>query len=81
MPIRESLRRFVLENYLFTDDPSRLKDSDSFLEAGILDSTGILELVLFVEESQRIKVKDEEMVPENLDSIDNLVGYIERKKE
>lgn len=80
MTLRASLRRYVLENHLFTDDESRLKDADSFLETGILDSTGIMELILFIEESQNLKVTDDEMVPENLDSIDNLVAYIERKQ-
>ena len=80
MTLRASLRRYVLENHLFTDDESRLKDADSFLETGILDSTGIMELILFVEESQNLKVTDDEMVPENLDSIDNLVAYIARKQ-
>lgn len=80
MTLRASLRRYVLENHLFTDDENRLKDADSFLETGILDSTGIMELILFVEESQNLKVTDDEMVPENLDSIDNLVAYIERKQ-
>jgi len=78
--LRASLRRYVLENHLFTDDETRLKDADSFLETGILDSTGIMELILFIEESQNLKVTDDEMVPENLDSIDNLVAYIERKQ-
>lgn len=80
MTLRASLRRYVLENHLFTDDETRLKDADSFLETGILDSTGIMELILFIEESQNLKVTDDEMVPENLDSIDNLVAYIERKQ-
>lgn len=80
MSIRASLRRYVLENHLFTDDESRLQDSDSFLEGGILDSTGIMELILFIEETHGLKVTDEEMVPENLDAIDNLVAYIERKQ-
>jgi len=79
--LRASLRRYVLENHLFTDDENRLKDADSFLETGILDSTGIMELILFIEEEgQNLKVTDDEMVPENLDSIDNLVAYIERKQ-
>ena len=80
MTLCASLRRYVLENHLFTDDENRLKDADSFLETGILDSTGIMELILFIEESQNLKVTDDEMVPENLDSIDNLVAYIERKQ-
>lgn len=80
MSIRDDLRKYVLENCLFTDDGSRLNDADSFLETGILDSTGILEIILFVEETFGIKVSDDEMVPDNLDSIDCLVAYIERKK-
>jgi len=79
MSIRDSLRAYVLENCLFTDDGSKLNDADSFLETGILDSTGILEIILFVEESFGIEVLDDEMEPTNLDSIDRLVVYVERK--
>jgi acyl carrier protein len=77
---RAALRRYVLENHLFTDDDAALKDADSFLETGILDSTGIMELILFVEETFQLKVTDDEMAPENLDSIDSLVAYVERKQ-
>lgn len=79
MSTKETLRNFILENYMFTDDQNALKDSDSFLDSGIIDSTGILEVVMFLEESFGIKVDDEEMVPENLDSIDNLVAFVARK--
>ncbi|HEB76332.1 MAG TPA: acyl carrier protein, partial [Nitrospirae bacterium] len=54
-------------------------DSDSFLESGIIDSTGVLELVAFLEERYRIDVVDEELIPENLDSIDNLVRFVKAK--
>jgi len=57
-----------------------LRDDDSFLEKGIIDSTGVLELVAFIEENFGIKVEDEELIPENLDSIDNLVTFINSKK-
>lgn len=80
MPIKPALRTFILENYLFTDDQSALADADSFLEKGVLDSTGIMEVVFFIEEQFGIKVEDEEMIPQNLDSIDNLVVFVERKK-
>jgi acyl carrier protein len=80
MSIREDLRNYVLANCLFTDDGSRLNDTDSFLETGILDSTGILEIILFIEETFGIKVTDEEMLPDNLDSIDCLVAYVTRKQ-
>ena len=77
--ITQSLRHFVKENFLFgrQDDFS---DADSFLELGIIDSTGVLELVAFIESTYEIRVEDEELMPENLDSIDNLVGFIESKQ-
>lgn len=81
MSVRASLRRYVLENHLFTDDDVALNDADSFLETGILDSTGIMELILFIEETFMLKVTDEEMTPDNLDSVDSLVAYVERKQQ
>ena len=80
MNIKQTIRRYVLENFLFTDDESTLKDDDSFLASGIIDSTGVLEIMLFVEETFDIKVEDEEMLPENLDSIANLVAFVQRKQ-
>jgi acyl carrier protein len=74
--VRRSLRKFILENYLFTDDESTLKNEDSFLDGGILDSMGILELIEFLEESLGIKVEGDELVPDNLDSINNLLNFI-----
>jgi acyl carrier protein len=79
--VRAVLRRYILENHLFTDDDAALKDADSFLETGTLDSTGIMELILFIEETFQLKVTDDEMVPENLDAIDSLVAYVERKQQ
>lgn len=75
------LRQFILENYLFTHDPAALDNEDSFLQTGILDSMGILEVIYFLEQEFGIKVEDDEMVPENLDSINNLLAYTERKSE
>ena len=75
----EMLRTFILENYLFSDDQSKLNNSDSFLETGILDSMGILELIYFLEEELSIKTESAEMVPSNLDSINNLLVFIENK--
>ena len=72
----EKLRTFILENYLFTDDNAALNNADSFLDKGIIDSTGILEVIMFVEDNFGFKVRDEEMLPENLDSIDNLVRFV-----
>jgi acyl carrier protein len=76
----QKLRRYVLETYLFTTDDKALANSDSFLDKGIIDSTGILELVMFLEQEFRVQVADEELVPENLDSIERLARFIERKQ-
>lgn len=80
MLIEKQLREYILENYLFTDDQSALINNDSFLGKGILDSTGILEVISFIEEQFNIKVQDEEMVPENLDSINNIIAFVKRKQ-
>ena len=79
MSVENKIRNYVLENYLFTDDDSALANDTSFLDEGIIDSTGILEVIAFIEEEFGIKVLDEEMVPENLDSVDNIVQYVARK--
>ena len=76
--VRDKIRAFVVENFLFGKDDG-FSDDTSFLEEGIIDSTGILELVSFLEEEYSISVEDEELVPENLDSINNAVAYVERK--
>ena len=77
--IRRRIHRYILENFLFTDDDDALDDEASFLEEGIVDSTGILELVMFVEETFGIAVKDEELLPENFDSVVQLADYVMRK--
>ena len=79
MSTLEKLRKYILETYLFTTDESALANDDSFLDTGIIDSTGILELVLFLEREFGLTTDDEEMLPENLGSIDNLVSFIEHK--
>ena len=78
MDYRAVVRNFVVENFLFGED-DHLKEDTSFLESGIVDSTGILELVAFLEETFNIKLEDDELIPENLDSICNVAGYLERK--
>jgi acyl carrier protein len=80
MDVEQKLRQHVLENFLFTDDQSALASSDSFLEKGIIDSTGIMEVVLFMEEEFGIEVEVPELIPANLDSIDNLVAFVKRKR-
>ncbi len=75
---REQVRAYIVDNFLFGDD-SGLEDSTSFLESGMIDSTGILEVISFLEEQFSIKVHDEELIPENLDSIGNIVGFLGAK--
>jgi acyl carrier protein len=73
------VRAFVEENFLFREDISGLADTDSLLENGVMDSTGILELVAFLETTFAIQMADAEIVPENLDSIASIARYLERK--
>lgn len=75
---KSKIREFIIENFLF-GEANGLQDDTSFLEEGIIDSTGVLELVTFLEEDFGIQVADEELIPENLDSINNVVVYLERK--
>jgi len=77
--IKNKIRGFIKNNFLLGND-SNLKEDDSFMGKGIVDSTGILEVVSFVEETFGFKVADEELLPENLDSINNLTVFISNKK-
>lgn len=80
MSTEQKLRKYILETYLFTTDDSALANDDSFLDKGIIDSTGILELVMYLEEEFGLAVADEELLPDNLDSINNLVQFVARKQ-
>lgn len=79
MNAKEQVRQYIAENFMFSDNGCSLPDDASFLEEGILDSTGVLELVMFVEQGFNIAVSDDEIVPENFDSINRLATYISRK--
>lgn len=72
------IRNFIVENFLYGQDDG-FGDNVSFLEKGIIDSTGVLELVSFVEDKYGISVEDEELIPENFDSLVNLSAYITKK--
>lgn len=78
--MQQQIRSFILTSFLFSDDESKLKNHDSLLEQGIMDSTGVLELVAFLESHFGIKVADEELVPDNLDSVDRIVAFVGRKQ-
>jgi acyl carrier protein len=74
------LRSFLAENFLLGEEFRGLPGSASLIEAGIIDSTGVLELVGFLEEAYEIEITDSELVPENLDSIDNVVRFVDAKR-
>ena len=76
--VQQEIRNHIIESFLFGSNG--LGDGDSFLEHGIVDSTGVLELVLYVEESFGIMVDDDELLPENFDSISSLAQYVARKQ-
>ncbi len=79
MDARSQVRKYILENFMFTDDESSLIDQESLLTKGVIDSVGALEITQFIEETFQIKVKENEMLPENLDSVDNIVAFVSRK--
>ena len=80
MAVSQEIRQFVVDNFLMGQDSDTLKEDTSFLEEGVIDSTGVLELVAFLEETYDIRVEDEDLIPENLDSIVNISAYLERKR-
>ena len=80
MSIQEEIKSFILNNYLFTSDSSMLGDADSLMGKGVVDSTGILELIMHLEETYQLKVLDQEMIPDNLDSVAAIAAFVERKR-
>ena len=78
MEVSAQIRKFVIENFLFEDNGS-LNEDTSFLENGIIDSTGVLELIEFIERSFDIKVEDDEIIPENFDSISRVAAFVRGK--
>jgi len=78
-PIEMELRQFVIDNFLFGQGDIEFKNEDSFIERGIVDSTGVLELVSFLEEKYQITVEGEDLIPDNLDSIQNLHLFLKKK--
>ena len=79
METSQQIRAYIVENFLFGDD-QELSNSQSLLEAGVVDSTGVIELVTFLEETFGVEVADDELIPENLDTIDNIAAFTLRKK-
>jgi len=77
--MRKKLKDFITETFLIGSDVESVNDSDSFMEKEIIDSTGVLELTSYLEEEFGITVEDNELTPDNLDSIDKLVNFIQGK--
>jgi len=80
LDLHERILRYLLENYLFTEDRNALGVDESLIGRGIVDSTGILEVVLFIEEELGVKVHDEDMIPENLDSVNRIAAFVATKR-
>lgn len=74
------IRSFIIQNYLFDDADASLPDDASLLNQGIIDSTGVLDLILFAEETFGIEVADEDVTPENFDSISRVAAYVQSKR-
>ena len=74
--IEKDVRGFIAENLTFSDDPDELDADESMLEANIIDSTSILELVLYLEERFGIEIDDSEIMPANLDSLNRIAGFV-----
>lgn len=78
--VKQSIRDFIETSFLFREGRENLADGESLLDAGLIDSTGILELVSFLESEFGILVQDDEIVPENLDSVNQIAAYVESKQ-
>lgn len=78
---KEKIREFIRDNFLFREDREQIADSESLLEAGLIDSTGILELVAFLEADFGLDIADADIIPENLDSIDRIADFVTTKQE
>ena len=76
--IEAKIRSYILENLLFSNDPTELPNDASLLDRGIIDSTGVLEIVLFLEGEFDIQIKASEMLPENFDTVNNMVAFVQR---
>lgn len=79
MEVKEQIKQYIAENFLFSSNGFDMDDDESFLEAGVVDSLGVVELVTFVEETYNFEVPDDDIVPDNFDSVDNLAAYISRR--
>ena len=77
--IKQVVRQYILDNFLMGDAGAGLGDDQSFLDNHIIDSTGFIELVTFLESTYKLTIQDEEMIPENLDSLSNIGRFVASK--
>ena len=77
--IKSVVRKFIAENFMYREGLSSLQDDESLLEKGLIDSTGVLELVFFLEKTFAIKVADDEVLPDNLDSVEQIAQFVGNK--
>ncbi|MBB3277275.1 MULTISPECIES: acyl carrier protein [Pseudoxanthomonas] len=80
MQQKQQIKQFILENFLFSDDPTAIGDQDSLIRGGIIDSTGIHELIFFLEDQFKLQIVPEEMTPANFDTIDTVDEFVTRKR-
>jgi acyl carrier protein len=78
--VASEVRAYIVDRFLFGQNGDRLANGDSFLERHLVDSTGILEVVMFLEQRYGIKVADDELIPDNLDTIDRIAAFVARKQ-
>jgi len=79
--VKAEIRRFIEDNFIMGASAVTLRDGDSFLDHHVLDSTGFLELIGFLEENYAIVISDAEMIPDNLDSVDSIAQFLTRKRD
>lgn len=79
MSVKQKVRDYIAENFILGGNGKEIGDSSSLLALGVIDSTGVLELVAFLEQAFGLKVHDEEMTPENLDTLENIETYVQNK--
>lgn len=80
MQQRQRIKHYILKNFLFSNDDNAVGDQDSLVRGGILDSTGIYELIMFIEEEFKFTIAPEEMTPDNFDTLELIDGFIDRKR-
>jgi acyl carrier protein len=78
---KKEIKRFIEYNFHLVDDEKKLDDRISLMDAGIINSTGVLEMIEFIEEKFCISIENNEVIPENLDSVNNIVKFITMKIE